>query len=336
MEIKNTGFLNPYEGLKQKYASNAIVNKYKDDWNIFANQGKLNEYLGTIDMFEQKGGTLSGLETEYKPDFLSSQERLLAMANEAAGDREKLVKKTKQVVDEATQQLKEEEYETTDYQYTKDLLKTIANERELAYAKQMSNDTITAKDVGLSVAAFFTGTASGIINEVNDVWNIFEGLYLGLDEWAKTDDVEQFDKGYRSAFTNDTWVDAATDTLRDVVIDPETGDYVTTAAKYLYSAGESFGRMVPSMILQAIGGGAANHAVSAGKAAALVGKGGSLIAKSGQVFYYSAMASSNLKESFNNSELCTRPTLELMANAAIKTGFELISSCCFSSFESFH
>lgn len=44
-------------------------------------------------MFEQKGGTLSGLETEYKPDFLSSQERLLAMANEAAGDREKLVKR---------------------------------------------------------------------------------------------------------------------------------------------------------------------------------------------------------------------------------------------------
>ena len=322
MEIKNTGFLNPYEGLKQKYASNAIVNKYRDDWNIFANQGKLDEYLGTIDMFEQKGGTLSGLETEYKPDFLSSQERLLAIANEAAGDREKLVKKKRQVVDEATQQLKEEEYETTDYQYTKDLLKTIANERELAYAKQMSNDAITAKDVGLSVAAFFTGTASGIINEVNDFANIFEGLGLGFAEWAKTGDVEQFDKGYRSAFTNDTWIDAATDVLRDVVIDPETGDYVTTAAKYLYSAGESFGRMVPSMILQAIGGGVANHVASAGKAAALVGKGGSLIAKSGQVFYYSAMASSNLKESFNNSELCTRPTLELMANAAIKTGFE--------------
>ena len=322
MEIKNTGFLNPYEGLKQKYASNPIVSKYSDDWNIFANQGKLNEYLGTIDMFEQKGGTLSGLETEYKPDFLSSQERLIAMANEAMGDREKLVKKTRQVIDEATQQVKDEEYETTEYQYTKDLIKTIANERELAYAKQMSNDAITAKDVGLSVAAFFTGTASGIINEVNDVWNIFEGLGLGLAEWANTGDFEQFDKGYRNAFTNDTWIDAATDTLRDVVIDPETGDYVTTAAKYLYGAGESFGRMVPSMILQAIGGGVANHAASAGKAAALVGKGGSLIAKSGQVFYYSAMASSNLKESINNSELCTRPTLELIANAAIKTGFE--------------
>lgn len=322
MEIKNTGFLNPYEGLKQKYASNPIVSKYSDDWNIFANQGKLNEYLGTIDMFEQKGGTLSGLETEYKPDFLSSQERLIAMANEAMGDREKLVKKKREVVDEATQQLKEEEYETTDYQYTKDLLKTIANERELAYAKQMSNDAITAKDVGLSVAAFFTGTASGIINEVNDVWNIFEGLGLGLAEWANTGDVEQFDKGYRNAFTNDTWIDAATDTLRDIVIDPETGDYVTTSAKYLYSAGESFGRMVPSMILQAIGGGVANHAASAGKAAALVGKAGSVLAKSGQVFYYSAMASSNLKENINDSELCTRPTLELIANAAIKTGFE--------------
>lgn len=323
MEIKNTGFLNPYEGLKQKYASNAIVNKYSDDWNIFANQGKLDEYLGTIDMFEQKGGTLSGLETEYKPDFLSSQERLIAMANEAMGDREKLVKKTRQVVDEATQQLKDEEYETTEYQYTKDLLKNISNERELTYAKQMRNDTVTAKDVLKTIGAFAHGTVVGIATELNDVYNIFEGVAKGFDEWVKTGDADQFDKGYRSAFTNDDWIDVMTDDLRKVMIDPETGDYVTKAARYLYSGGESFGRMVPSIIMQAIGGGAANKLVgSTGKAAALVGKAGSVLAKSGQAFYYTAMASSNLKESFNNSELCTRPTLELMANAAIKTGFE--------------
>lgn len=323
MEIKNTGFLNPYEGLKQKYASNAIVNKYSDDWNIFANQGKLDEYLGTIDMFEQKGGTLSGLETEYKPDFLSSQERLIAMANEAMGDREKLVKKKREVVDEATQQLKEEEYETTEYQYTKDLLKNISNERELAYAKQMRNDTVTAKDVLKTIGSFAHGTIIGIATELNDVYNIFEGVVKGFDEWVKTGDADQFDKGYRSAFTNDNWIDVMTDDLRKVMIDPETGDYVTKAARYLYSGGESFGRMVPSIIMQAIGGGAANKLVgSTGKAAALVGKAGSVLAKSGQAFYYTAMASSNLKESFNNSELCTRPTLELMANAAIKTGFE--------------
>lgn len=323
MEIKNTGFLNPYEGLKQKYASNAIVNKYSDDWNIFANQGKLDEYLGTIDMFEQKGGTLSGLETEYKPDFLSSQERLIAMANEAMGDREKLVKKKREVVDEATQQLKEEEYETTEYQYTKDLLKNISNERELTYAKQMRNDTVTAKDVLKTIGAFAHGTVIGIATELNDVYNIFEGVAKGFDEWVKTGDIDQFDKGYRSAFTNDDWIDVMTDDLRKVMIDPETGDYVTKAARYLYSGGESFGRMVPSIIMQAIGGGAANKLVgSTGKAAALVGKAGSVLAKSGQAFYYTAMASSNLKESFNNSELCTRPTLELMANAAIKTGFE--------------
>ena len=309
MEIKNTGFLNPYEGLKQKYASNAIVNKYSDDWNIFANQGKLDEYLGTIDMFEQKGGTLSGLETEYKPDFLSSQERLIAMANEAMGDREKLVKKKREVVDEATQQLKEEEYETTEYQYTKDLLKNISNERELAYAKQMRNDAVTAKDVLKTIGAFAHGTIIGIATELNDVYNIFEGVAKGFDEWVKTGDADQFDKGYRSAFTNDNWIDVMTDDLRKVMIDPETGDYVTKAARYLYSGGESFGRMVPSIIMQAIGGGAANKLVgSTGKAAALVGKAGSVLAKSGQAFYYTAMASSNLKESFNYSELCSGPT----------------------------
>ena len=124
MEIKNTGFLNPYEGLKQQYANNAIVNKYSDDWNVWANQGKLDEYLGTIDAFEKQGGKLSDL---YKPDFLSSQERLVSMANEALGDREKIVKKTRQIVNEATQQVEEQEYETTEYEYTKSLLQNIAD-----------------------------------------------------------------------------------------------------------------------------------------------------------------------------------------------------------------
>ena len=320
MEIKNTGFLNPYEGLKQQYANNAIVNKYSDDWNVWANQGKLEEYLSTIDTFEKQGGKLSDL---YKPDFLSSQERLVSMANEALGDREKIVKKTRQIVNEATQQVEEQEYETTEYEYTKSLLQNIADERELAYAKKVRSENVTAEDVFRTIGGFFSSTAEGIISSVNDVYNFFEGIVKGLDKWAKSGDSKQFDAGFREAFTNDAWLDAVTDELRGLVIDPETGNYVTKAARYIYSGGESFGRMVPSILMQVIGTGTANKLVSSGsKAAAIAAKGASVLAKSGQVFYYGAMASSNLKESLNSSDLCTRPTAELMANAAIKTAFE--------------
>lgn len=331
MEIKNTGLLNPMEQLKQQYSGNAIVQKY-DDWNTFANQGKLGDYIGTLDAFEKAGGTLSGLQQVYKPDFLSSEERLIAMGNEAVGDREKLVKKTKEVFNEQTKQYEEQEYETTEYEYTKSLLNDIANARELTYVKQTRNDTVTANDVLRTLAAFPMSVIKGFAEGLNDMPNFLEGVVRGLDSWVKSGDASQFDKGFREAFSNDVWLDSMTDLLRDVITDPETGDYVTKSARYLESAGDSLGRMIPTILLQAWATKAANYfsniakigvkGAEAANAAAIASKAFSTIAKSTQVYYYASMASSNLKESFNDPQLCTRPTAELMANAMIKAGFE--------------
>ena len=78
--------LNPYEQLKNKYASNALVKKYGDDWNIMANSKCLKGYLFVIDESGTKGKTLSDLQSNYNSDFLTSDERFLALANEAMGD----------------------------------------------------------------------------------------------------------------------------------------------------------------------------------------------------------------------------------------------------------
>lgn len=331
MEIKNSGLLNPMEQLKQQYSGNAIVQKY-DDWNTFANQGKLGDYIGTLNAFEKAGGTLSGLQKVYKPDFLSSEERLIAMGNEAIGDREKLVKKTKEVFNEQTKQYEKQEYETTEYEYTKSLLNDIANARELTYVKQTRNDTVTANDVLRTLAAFPMSVIKGFAEGLNDIPNFLEGVARGLDSWAKSGDASQFDTGFREAFSNDVWLDSMTDLLRDVVTDPETGDYVTKSARYLESAGDSLGRMIPSILMQAWATKASNYfsdvakvsvkGEEAANAAAIASKAFSTIAKSTQVYYYASMASSNLKESLNDAQLCTRPTAELIANAMIKAGFE--------------
>ena len=50
MNIKVTKqSLNPYELLKQRYASNPIVTRYGDDWNTFAASQRLPQYLTVLD-----------------------------------------------------------------------------------------------------------------------------------------------------------------------------------------------------------------------------------------------------------------------------------------------
>lgn len=333
---KTQNFLNPYEGLKQQYANNAIVNKYKDDWNVFTNQGKLDVYLGTLDEYEKKGGTLSGLETIYKPDFLSSQERLIALGNEASGDKLNKITKTKTeyvlddfgnyVLDDSGQPTtRDVKYETTEYDYTKNLLNEIATEREKEYLKTLRSENVTAKDVGKTLSAVPLGAIEGIVTSVNDMFNIFEGVALGLDDAIKAGDVKMFDRGFRKAFTNDAHIADMQSAFRDVVTDPETGAYVTKAARYLYSGSESFGRLIPSILMTKLGGSAANYLSNAArggsKALQIAAQGANAFAKSGRVFYYTAMASGNLKESLN-SELCSRPTFELITNAVLKTTVE--------------
>lgn len=333
-------YLNPYEGLKQQYANNAIVNKYKDDWNVFTNQGKLDVYLGTLDEYGKKGGTLSGLETIYKPDFLSPEERLVAIGNETKTDKVTKVTKTKTeyvlddygnyVLDDAGQPVtRDVKYETTEYDYVKDMLNEIATERQTEYLKALKKENVTAEDVGKTLLAIPLGAIEGIVTSVNDMFNIFEGIALGLDEAIKNKDIKTFDRGFRTAFINDTYISDMQSAFRDVVTDPETGAYVTKASRYLYSGSESFGRLIPSILMTKLGGSAANYLSNAARSSSgalkiatqVASKGANAFARSGKVFYYTAMASGNLKESLN-SELCSRPTFELVTNAVLKTTVE--------------
>lgn len=338
--------LNPYEQLKNKYSSNELVNKYSEDWNIMANSNRLKEYLLTVDEYGKKGKTLSELQSVYNSDFLTSDERFLAMANEAFGDAVTKVTKKRTVPNMITssdagitKQFQQtdaegnlmyhtEEYETTEYDYTKSLLQDAANQRKNTYLAQLAKDEaasknifekmrdMTAEDWGRTVAAVPLGLVQGVVEGVNDLLNIFEGIYLGIQNASQGDKSanknELFDSGFRSAFTNDSHITEMNEAFADVVMDPETNDFVNGTARYLYSGFDSLGRMLPSIILNKAGISMLGYG----------SKGASLVGEASHAMFYASMASGNMKELFNDPKLATRPTAELMANAAIRAAVE--------------
>ena len=324
--------LNPYEQLKNKYASNALVKQYSDDWNIMANSNRLKEYLITIDEYGTKGKTLSDLQSNYNSDFLTSDERFIAMANEAFGDATTSVEKERKIPDlkadgsvwtdeQGNPLYRTEKYETTEYAYTKSLLKDIADERQKAYLKQLADEEeasknifekmrdMTAEDWGRTLAAPVLGLIEGVVTGVNDFINLFEGIYLGV---KRASEGQSFDAGFREAFTNDTHITEMNEAFADVVMDPETGEFVNDAAQYLYSGFDSLGRMLPSIILNKAGVSMLGYG----------SKGASLVGKASHAMFYTSMASGNMKELFNNPDIATRPTAELMLNASLRAAVE--------------
>ena len=324
--------LNPYEQLKNKYASNALVKKYGDDWNIMANSNRLKDYLFVIDEYGTKGKTLSDLQSNYNSDFLTSDERFLALANEAMGDATTSVEKERKIPDlkadgsqwtdeQGNPLYRTEKYETTEYAYTKSLLKDIADERQKTYLKQLADEEeasknifermkdMTAEDWGRTFAAPALGLVEGVVTGVNDFVNLFEGIYLGV---KRASEGQSFDAGFREAFGNDTHITEMNEAFADVVMDPETGEFVNGAAQALYSGFDSLGRMLPSIILNKAGVSMLGYG----------SKGASLVGKASHAMFYTSMASGNMKELFNNPDVATRPTAELMLNASLRAAVE--------------
>lgn len=338
--------LNPYEQLKNKYSSNKLVNQYTEDWNMMANSNRLKEYLLAVDEYGKKGKTLSELQSNYNSDFLTSDERFLAIANEAFGDAITKVTKTRKVPNMTTnsdggitKQVQQtdaegnllyldEDYETTEYDYTKSLLQDVANQRKNTYLAQLAKDEkasknifekmkdMSAADWGRTAAAAPLGFIQGVVDSVNNLVNYFEGVYLGIQNASQGDKYanknELFDIGFKSAFTNDTHITEMNEAFADVVMDPETNNFVNGASQYLYSGFDSLGRMATSMVLNKVG----INIFRAGSA------GASFVGEASHAMFYASMASGNMKELFNDPKLATRPTAELMTNAAIRAAVE--------------
>ncbi len=308
------------EAAKQKFASNKMFNA--DDWNKFLAQGRINEYVQTLNDFE-KSIDYEQFASDYSDGikYLTGDQKLLAMQNALYGNKTDKIEKTKTIQNEDGT-TREETYETTEYDYVNKLLETqIAYNRADALEKERVQLQQSRDKVGDVFKSIPQGLTDAIIGLAGDVYNIFEGIFRYIDSVkdvnlsdlvSAKDKFSVADQAFRSAFTDTGWDDQAIEWLQKNIFLYEEGDYAQGFARYTYSAAESFGRIIPGMILNGIGQFAG--------ATAQVATG---LAKTAQVAYYTGMASGNMKELFRDETMATRPTLELIANAVVKTGFEI-------------
>lgn len=309
------------EAVKQKIAGSKMFNA--DDWNKYLAQGKIAEYVQTISDFEKKvnydtfANELDGIK------YLTSDQKLLAMQNELYGNKLDKVEKTKEIVNEDGTK-STQKFETTEYDYVKGLLQSqIAYNKATALYNESAQLKASRDKVGDVFKAIPQGLLEGGLSKIGAVYNIFEGVINAIAAGVSTQPndlnaagniavVENMDKAFRAAFADTGWDETAIDWLRKNIFFYEEGDYAQGFARYTYSAAESFGALIPGMILN-----------GAGQLFGATGKVATGLAKTAQVSYYAGMASSNMQELFRDNTMLTRPTLELIANASIKTAFEI-------------
>lgn len=309
------------EAVKQKIAGSKMFNA--DDWNKYLAQGKIAEYVQTISDFEKKvnydtfANELDGIK------YLTSDQKLLAMQNELYGNKLDKVEKTKEIVNEDGTK-STQKFETTEYDYVKGLLQSqVAYNKATALYNESAQLKASRDKVGDVFKAIPQGLLEGGLSKIGAVYNIFEGVINAIAAGVSTQPndlnaagniavVENMDKAFRAAFVDSGWDETAIDWLRKNIFFYEEGDYAQGFARYTYSAAESFGALIPGMILN-----------GAGQLFGATGKVATGLAKTAQVSYYTGMASSNMQELFRDNTMLTRPTLELIANASIKTAFEI-------------
>lgn len=312
------------ETAKQLYKGNKMYSA--DDWNIFAARGELPMYMQVLSDFDKNvdyDKFRQGLQ--YGLDKLTTDQKFTAMTNELYGDRETLVKKKRTVKDEVTGEQREEEYDTTEYDYVKDMLnEQVSYNTALALSRQKEQiQRQNAELVEVNLKAFAEGTVEALVGLAGNVYNIGEGIIKAAGLISSPDDMwkysstgnfgEALDNAFKSAFKDEGWDDETIQWLRDSVFKYEEGDYAYGTARYMYSMGDSLGRMIPSFVLNGIG-------QIRGLQGTSVAKG---LAGAAQVSYYGGMLSGNIKDLYRDPNLCTRPTIEIVANASLKTAFEI-------------
>ena len=312
------------ETAKQLYKGNKMYSA--DDWNIFAARGELPMYMQVLSDFDKNvdyDKFRQGLQ--YGLDKLTTDQKFTAMTNELYGDRETLVKKKRTVKDEVTGEQREEEYDTTEYDYVKDMLnEQVSYNTALALSRQKEQiQRQNAELAEVNLKAFAEGTVEALVGLAGNVYNIGEGIIKAAGLISSPDDMwkysstgnfgEALDNAFKSAFKDEGWDDETIQWLRDSVFKYEEGDYAYGTARYMYSMGDSLGRMIPSFVLNGIG-------QIRGLRGTSVAKG---LAGAAQVSYYGGMLSGNIKDLYRDPNLCTRPTIEIVANASLKTAFEI-------------
>lgn len=338
--VKSTGIsLNAYEDLRNQLRGKNSL--YEDSaWISNARYGTLDAYAAMISQLGSDTEKANKFKETYNYKFLSDKYKTLAMSNELYADRNNATTRTYLDNDgnEVTAQL-------SDYDYNKMLLQDNVKTNMEAFEREEFNkmleqrsflEKVGTKLYDVTVGAT-EGAVQGIINWMGGLYNIGE-MFFAMGDRIAAGDFEGIDPAVRAAFKENEFQFIADD-MYNWTYDFERSigryDYYgnkTGFSNFMDGLGESFGRMIPSIVISKIGGTAINAISKVGSSASYlstpidvaskVATLSSALAVTNRVLFYASMASNDITEALNDKELAKLPTYMIMGRAVIGATLE--------------
>ena len=338
--VKSTGIsLNAYEDLRNQLRGKNSL--YEDSaWISNARYGTLDAYAAMISQLGSDTEKANKFKEDYNYKFLSDKYKTLAMSNELYADRKNVTTRTYLDNDgnEVTAQL-------SDYDYNKMLLQDNVKSNMEAFEREEFSKMLEQRNflekVGTKLYDVTVGTTEGavqgIINWMGGLYNIVE-MFFAMGDRIAAGDFEGIDPAVRAAFKENEFQFIADD-MYNWTYDFERSigryDYYgnkTGFSNFMDGLGESFGRMIPSIVMSKIGGTAISAISKAGAGASYlstpigvaskVATLSSALAVTNKVLFYASMASNDITEALNDKELAKLPTYMIMGRAVIGATLE--------------
>lgn len=344
--------INPVKELQQKMRyTNYAYNE--NAANKYANAGQLYNYLYMIDKVGKTKEAFDNFKSQYKDyDFLDDDYKDFVLVNETQmkpgtytneefeklSDEEKKIqnqlnKKTLRTwKDENGQEVSEE---MTDYDWNKKLIgwKTdeLAEERKVELFNQMQKNKNFWQKAGEGIVtrfeAFGRNIVTGAANQVGNLYNILEGIYYFTQSEAETFGEavdEAFTKANKKnelAFVGENMEKMSYEWEQDWGLRDYYGNY-SYFDNMLNGIGQSFGQMLPTMLLSYAGGKAIQGIGSISKTFDTV-KASTALSNTSQLLFYAGMAQGDITEMLNDPETAGLSNFAIFTNAYAKAGMEL-------------
>lgn len=313
----NKRYLNTYEGIYDKISKMPAFRP--DEWTVAANEGAMDMYAAAVDKLNKSNFDYDAYAEELNLDFADTRTRMTALYNAAFADTENKDKERTRKVIRDGQEITEK-YFASDYDYTKELIKS-----NTGYAREqfMTQVAQRAKDEAGFFADFLStlgtgvaGLATGLMTGIDNLWAFSKTAVNYVLSAGRIDPVEWMSSDENRIFEDviPALADFETEysTMRNV-----DGSY-TTLGKYIGGVMNSLGQMVPSMALGYFTGGAGTAAGLSAKAVGIT----SQVASQGS--FYAGMMAGNVQESYQQFKDMGADvdSASILANSAIKSALQ--------------
>jgi len=318
--------LNTYEGLYDVLSKKPLF--VQSDWEKSAKEGAIDAYSSAL--LNSDDINVEQYTKDYNLQYADNQTRISALYNEVGSNRTDLQKRVENVYnDDGTLKTTPDgkiitrEFEETDYEYNKSLIKNKNDYYQTEITKQIQEEFKASRD-GFEKAAFnifsvIPSFARGFVEGVDDLLALSNGIKtMATDKDDSTSASDDFVSGISTGRYLQGVEDAIVDfesrytSMRDV-----DGNY-TNPGKYISGVASTLGMMAPSFLIGHGAGAGASALGASAKTAATVAS------VTSQVTFYAGMFSGsvyNMNEQFKMSGVSV-PTSTIIANAAIKSALQ--------------